>query len=108
MWCDVMEKLGPFAAVMICAISLLAAGGWSYIFLTEQPSQMSQQGAQLAIKLGLALPLIGGPALIALLVAVVEYRWRPGTVWIVVCILAGVVGSTATLIGWTYYLGPSV
>jgi hypothetical protein len=103
-----MPKLGPLAGAMFCLISLLAAGGWTYVFLTEQPAQMTKQGARIAIAVGVHLLPFWWFAVVGLIGAVLGQQWKPHVAWVIAWLLTGVAGGIATFIGWTYYLGPSV
>jgi hypothetical protein len=103
-----MVKLGPLMAVAFCLLALAAAGGWTYIFLTEKPDQLTKQGTQLAIAIGVHLPQAWFFSVVGILVATIVQKWRPHVAWWFTCSLLGVAGGIATFAGWVVYLGPAV
>jgi hypothetical protein len=103
-----MQKLGPTMVVCFCLIALAAAGGWTYIFMTEQPDQLTKQGAKFAITIGVRLPQVWFLTAVGILVAAIVQRWRPHLAWWIACALFGAIGLIASLAGWVMYLGPAV
>src|SRR5262245_34420052 len=103
-----ISMLGPAMAVAFCVISLMALCGWTYIFVTEQPQQLTKEGARLAIFVGFQLIHVWWLTLVGLLVATLVQRWRPHVAWIVPCLVIGAAGGIACCAGWIVFLGPAV